>query len=151
MKRKILSIILLNVTVFFALISIHEITHLGAGYLMGCEQGKAVLLNSMLEGPYTEMICANGMNQTLFYLSGLLMTSCFGLLFLSMKTPGRNMFMVVFGLSFIFSALDMGLASLGIAAYPMMLFGFSSITAGEYYMASSYMKSNVQFDIFGLE
>ncbi|MFH0929005.1 MAG: hypothetical protein V1818_01460 [Candidatus Aenigmatarchaeota archaeon] len=151
MKRKIINIILLNVLVFFALVSIHEIAHLGAGYLMGCEHGKAVLLDSVFNGPYTEMICTSSLNQTLMHISGLIMTSCFGLLFLSLKSPGKSMFLVVFGLSVIFSALDIGMATIESALYPVMLFGFSSVTAGEYFIASSYIKNDVPFDWFGLE
>jgi hypothetical protein len=151
MKKKIINIVLLNVIVFFALISIHEIAHLTVGQMMGCERGKAVLLDSFSNGPYTELVCTGGANQAIIYLSGLLLTSCFGLLFLSLNSPGKNMFLVVLGLSLIFSSLDMGIITIEAVVYPTMILGFMSVAAGEYFIASSYIKDEVPFDLFGMQ
>ena len=79
MKRKILGIILLNVIVFFALISIHEIVHVVVGTCLGCNFGKAVLLDAKMAGPYAEMVCSSGTNQLILYASSLFVTACFGL------------------------------------------------------------------------
>jgi hypothetical protein len=151
MKKKILSIVLLNVMVFFALISIHEIAHLTVGQMMGCERGKAILLDSALNGPYTELVCASSTNQAILYVSGLLLTSCFGLLFLSLNSPGKNMFLVVLGLSMIFSSLDIGIITIEAVVYPTMVLGFMSVAAGEYFIASSYIKDDAPFDWFGMQ
>ena len=148
MKKKILSIILLNVMVFFALISIHEIAHVAVGMCLGCSMGKAVLIDAKLSGPYAEMVCSNTVNQLILYSSSLILTVCFGLLFLSLGSPGKNLFFVFLGLSIIFSSLDMGLATVEAVTYPMLVSGFLFVTLGEYYMASSSINENLIFDLF---
>jgi hypothetical protein len=150
MKRKILSVILLNVIVFFALISIHEIVHVVVGMCLGCDLGKAVLLDAKMAGPYAEMVCGN-VNQLVLYGSSLLVTACFGLLFLSLKSSGKNLFFVVLGLSLIFSSLDIGLATMQTVIYPLIASGFVFVVLGEYYIASSCINKNLFLDIFELE
>lgn len=146
-----MSIILLNVIVFFALISIHEIVHVTVGMCLGCEFGKAVLFDAKTAGPYAEMVCSSGNNQIILYASSLIVTACFGLLFLSLKSHGKNLFFLVLGLSLIFSSLDIGLATLDAVVYPMILFGFSFVTLGEYYMACSSIKEDLILELFELQ
>src|SRR3990172_12627676 len=110
MKKKLLGIILLNVMLFFALLSIHEVVHVAVGVGLGCDFGRAVLMDSSFAGPYAEMACGN-INQLLLYGSSLIATISFGMLFLSFNS-GKNLFYVVLGISMIFSSLDIGLATL---------------------------------------
>jgi len=63
MKKILLSIILVNIMLFFALIAIHEISHVIVGYCLGCEYEKAVLFDSNFNGPHTELICNNRINE----------------------------------------------------------------------------------------
>lgn len=151
MKKKVLNVILLNVTVFFALISIHEISHLVIGSSLGCEYGKAVLMDTVFNGPYAELVCTNGINQSILYLSSLFLTSCFGLLFLSLNSPGKNMFFVILGLSLVFSSFDIGMAmNMSSIIYPVIGSGFILMIIGEYFIASSYLKEDILLDFFGM-
>ena len=151
MKRKILNIILLNLTVFFALISIHEISHLIIGSCLGCEYGRAILFDTKFNGPYAELVCTNGINKIFLYLSSLLVTSCFGLMFLSLKSPGKNMFFVILGLSLVFSSFDIGIiTSIESIIYPIVGSGFILMILGEYFIASSYVKEEILLDLFGM-
>ena len=151
MKKKILNIILLNITVFFALISIHEISHVVIGSCLGCEYGKAILFDTKFNGPHTELICTNKINQVFLYLSSLLVTSCFGLMFLSLNSPGKNMFFVILGLSLIFSSFDISIATaIEPLVYPVIGSGFMLMIIGEYFIASSYIKEDVLLDLFGM-
>jgi len=150
-KRKILNIILLNLTVFFALISIHEISHLIIGSCLGCEYGRAILFDTKFNGPYAELVCTNGINKIFLYLSSLLVTSCFGLMFLSLKSPGKNMFFVILGLSLVFSSFDIGIiTSIESIIYPIVGSGFILMILGEYFIASSYVKEEILLDLFGM-
>jgi hypothetical protein len=160
MKKKVLNVILLNLTVFFALISMHEISHVVIGNCLGCEQGRAVIFDAnsgtgitgmLLSKPYTEILCSNGISQSLLYLGGLIVTSCFGMLFLFLKSPGRNMFFVILGLSLVFSSFDISMA-IGIESivYPVIGSGFILMVFGEYFIASAYVKEDVLMDLFGM-
>jgi len=150
MKKRIMSVILLNVIVFFALLSIHEIVHVVVGRCLGCEYGKAVLIDAKFAGPYAELVCSNT-NQLLLYSSSLLVTACFGLLFLSFKSSGRNLFFVILGLSIIFSSVDIGLVTVESVIYPLLGSGFMLVTLGEYNIASSCVNENLILDLFELE
>ena len=150
MKKRIMSVILLNVIVFFALLSIHEIVHVVVGSCLGCDYGKAVIIDANFAGPYAELVCSNT-NQFLLYVSSLLVTGCFGLLFLSFKSPGKNLFFVILGLSIIFSSVDIGLATMESIIYPLIVSGFMLVTLGEYYIASSCINENLILDLFELE
>lgn len=150
MKKKIINIILLNAIVFFALISIHEIVHIAVGSCLGCNYGKAVLLDTNLVGPYAELVCSNT-NQLIIYISSLIVTAGFGLLFLTLNSPGKNLFFIVLGLSIVFSSFDIGLAIMKSLIYPMMASGFLLVTIGEYYIASSCLNENLFLDMFELK
>ncbi len=63
LKRMLLNILLVNVILFFALIAIHEISHVILGICLGCESEKAVLFDSSFNGPHTELICSNNINE----------------------------------------------------------------------------------------
>lgn len=147
MKRKIISVILLNAMVFFALVTVHEIAHVGVGMLLGCEFGKAVLFDAKMAGPYAEMACTNA-SQLVLYGSSLLATASFGLLFLTLKSPGKNLFFVIFGFSLIFSSLDIGLATMETVVYPLIAAGFGFVVLGEYCIASSCINDNLFFEMF---
>jgi len=91
MKRKVLNVILLNLTVFFALISMHEISHVVIGNCMGCEQGRAIIFDAksstgitgmLLSEPYAEIVCSSEISQILLFVGSFLVTSFFGSLFL---------------------------------------------------------------------
>ena len=133
--------LLVNFLIFFSLISIHEIGHVIAGSFLGCQLGKAILIDGNFIGPYAEIACAGQINQFLLFTSSFLITSSFGVLFLFLKSPQRNMFFVVLGLSLIFSSLDFlivtGMTSV---MYTFLTIGFIFMGIGEYFIASFYIR-----------
>ena len=147
LKKTFLSIILVNIMLFFALIAIHEISHVIVGYCLGCEYEKAVLFDSSFNGPHTELICNNGINEFFVYIGGLIITSIFSLSFLLLDTIERNMSFLSLGVSIVLSSLDISLVLSSQAIfYPLITIGFFFITAGEYVLASSYIKEGFSFN-----
>ena len=147
--REILSIILINLLVFFALISIHEISHITTGMFFGCKNQRAVLIDSNLVGPYTELYCSG--NNILTYLSSFLITSSFSLLFLFLKSPTRKLFLTSLGLSIIFSSLDFSIATnIQYLFYPAISLGFIIMSIGEYFIAASFIKGEL-LDLLDIE
>jgi len=148
--REILSIALMNLILFFALLAVHEIGHSAAGMLLGCKYEKFVLIDSNLIGPYTEMYCSN-IDSTLIFISGLLITASFSAMLL-LGAPTRNLFLTSIGLSIIFSSMDMSIASnIQQLLYPMASMGFMVTAAGEYFMASNYAKNSFNLDLLDIE
>jgi hypothetical protein len=136
--REILSIILINSLVFFALISIHEISHVAAGLILGCKNQVAVLLDSNFVGPYTESYCSG--SNALIYVSSFLITMSFSLLFLFSKSSTRKLFLISAGLSVIFSSLDFSIVtSIQSMFYPIFFTGMAIIIVGEYFIAASFV------------
>jgi hypothetical protein len=149
--RGILHIIIVNLIIFFALISIHEMGHSIGGILSGCKYQRAVLLDSNLIGPYTEMYCSN-INYMLTFFSSLLITTSFSFLFLLLKSPTRNLFPVSLGLSIIFSSLDISIAAnMASLVYPIVSLGFIVTALGEYFVASSVINDRFPLDFLELE
>jgi hypothetical protein len=74
---------LINLLVFFSLVSIHEFSHVAGGMLFGCKIQKAILIDSNFIGPYTEFSCAS--NNVMIFISSFLITSSFSLLFLVLE------------------------------------------------------------------
>jgi len=148
--REILNIVLINLIVFFALISIHELSHTASGMLFGCRYERSILIDSNLIGPYTEMYCSN-IGYLLTLISSLIITSFFSFLFLLLKSPSRNLFPISLGLSIIFSSLDISIAT-GIQSlvYPVVTIGFLVTSIGEYFIASSYANNEI-IDLLDVE
>ena len=148
--REILNIILINLIVFFALISIHELSHTASGMLFGCRYERSILIDSKLIGPYTEMYCSN-IGYLLTLISSLIITSSFSFLFLLLNSSSRNLFPISLGLSIIFSSLDISIAT-GIQSlvYPIITIGFLVTSIGEYFIASSYVNNEI-IDLFDVE
>lgn len=149
--REILNIVLINLIVFFALISIHEISHTATGMVLGCKYEKSVLVDYNFVGPYTEMYCSD-MNYLLVFVGSLIITSAFSFLFLFLRSPTRNLFLISFGLSIIFSSLDIGITT-GIQSlvYPMVSVGFLVTSIGEYFIASSYIRNDFSLNLLEIE
>ena len=141
-RRTFFSMVLLNVMLFFALITIHEISHVVVGYCVGCEVQRAMLFDSSLGGPHTELLCSSGTNELLVYLGGLAITAAFSLGFLFSDFRERNLSFISLGISLILSSLDMSLLFSTSLFYPMLTSGFALVTAGEYMVGSVYFKEN---------
>jgi len=149
--REILNIILINLIVFFALISIHELSHTASGMLFGCRYEKSILIDSNLIGPYTEMYCSNA-SYLLTLISSLIITSAFSFLFLLLSSPSKNLFSISLGLSIIFSSLDISIATgMQSLVYPIVTIGFLITSIGEYFIASSFVKDNFSLDLLDVE
>jgi hypothetical protein len=148
--REILNIILINLIVFFALVSIHEMGHTAAGMLLGCAYQRSVLMDANLIGPYTEMYCSG--SSFAVFISGLLVTSAFSALFLFLRSPSKNLFLISMGLSLIFSSLDVGtLLNMQSAVLPLVSFGFVTTALGEYFIAASYARNSFSLDLLDIE
>jgi len=148
--KEILNIILINLTVFFALMSIHEIGHSFSGMFFGCKYQKSVLIDYKLVGPYTEMYCSK-INYFFVFLSGLIITSFFSFLFLLLNSPTKNLFYISQGLSLIFSSLDISIATnISSIIYPIVTLGFLITAVGEYFVATSYIKENFSLDLLDI-
>lgn len=147
LKRMLLNVLLVNIMLFFALIAIHEISHVVLGICLGCESEKAVLFDSSFNGPHTELICSNSINEFFVYIGSLIITSIFSLSFLFLDTAEKNMSFLSLGVSVILSSLDISfILNSGAIIYPLLTFGFFLITAGEYSIASSYFKEDLSFN-----
>ena len=145
--RGILNIILINLMIFFALVSIHEMSHAIMSYCLGCEYEKAVLFDSKFNGPHTEFFCSNKMSEILVYSISLIITTIFSLGFIFLDSPERNMFFISLGISITFSSSDIGIVfNTQTIFYPLLTAGFFLITAGEYFMAFSHIKEDFSFD-----
>lgn len=132
---------------FFALIAIHEISHVFVGYCLGCENEKAILFDSSFNGPHTELICNNKINEFFVYIGGLIITSIFSLSFMFLDTKEKNMSFLSLGVSVVLSSLDISLIlSSQAIIYPLLTFGFFLTTIGEYTLASSYIKEKFSFN-----
>ncbi|MEM5778318.1 MAG: hypothetical protein QXD43_02020 [Candidatus Aenigmatarchaeota archaeon] len=149
--KEILNIVLINLTVFFALISIHEIGHTVSGLLLNCRYQKSVLLDHNFVGPYTEMYCSN-INYFFVFLSSLALTTFFSFLFLFLNPPTKNLFFISQGFSLIFSSLDLSIATnISSLFYPLIALGFLITSAGEYFIATSYVKNNFSLDLLDID
>ncbi len=147
--KEILNIILINLLVFFALISIHELSHVATGIIFGCKNQISVFMDSNSIGPYTSFYCPT--NSILIYFSSFLITSCFSLLFLSLKSSARKLFLISLGLSVVFSSLDISIiTNISYMFYPVISIGFIITALGEYFIASSYV-NNELLDLFDIE
>jgi hypothetical protein len=144
-RKTFFSVVLLNIMLFFALISIHEISHVFVGYCLGCEVQKAVLFDNTFGGPHTELLCSNGLNELLVYLGGLGITAAFSLSFLFSEIREKNLSLISLGISVILSSLDMSMLFSSSVFYPLLTSGFLLITAGEYLVGSLYFKEDIYF------
>lgn len=140
--KEILNIVLINLLVFFALISIHELSHAAAGIILGCKNQIAILMDSNLVGPYTKSYCSS--NSILIYISSFLITSSFSALFLFLRSSSRKLFLISLGLSVIFSSLDFSIVTnMSYLFYPAISIGFIIAGIGEYSIASSYVDNEL--------
>jgi hypothetical protein len=146
LRGTFLSIVLLNTMLFFALIAIHEVSHVFVGYCLGCQSEKAIIFDSSFNGPHTELICGSKINELFVYLGGLAITAAFSLGFLFTETKDRNISFISLGISVILSSMDITLLlNMQSLLYPLITSGLVMITAGEYFMGSYYFKEDITF------
>jgi hypothetical protein len=135
-----MGILALNIILFIFLVSVHEMGHFVLGTWLGCESGKAVLLDSQIDNPYTEFSCENRESFILASLGGLIFTLIFSALFLFLEGPGRELFFTGVGLSQIFATTDILIATgLPVLQYIFGIFGLVFIILGEYFTVWSYV------------
>jgi hypothetical protein len=133
--------VLVNITVFFALIAIHEIAHVAIGYYLGCVSGRAVLFDTNAEWPYAELSCPVQTSHTLINISSLLVTGLFGVMFLLSNSTNRNLFYIIIGFSLVFGALDISIATgVQFLFYSTTSLGFVLLIVGEYLIALSCIR-----------
>ena len=147
--KKILNIVLINLMVFFALISMHEIGHVIFGFASGCNKMKAVLFDTYSQGPYAEIYCTTT-NKNLIYLGSLIIPLIFASLFLFTDKTYKNLFFLFLGFSLILASQDLQLfLNDQIFFYLPIVLGFSFLTLGEYFLALNSLSS--EFNKTGLK
>lgn len=137
MKRKFFSLILFNVTLFFALISIHELGHATFSFLTDCKEGKVIMFDLNGNAPYTLLSCSDLKSKWLISLGGFFSTLLFGCLFLFSGKSDKNVFWLILGFSIVFSSFDI-VSILNIPfLFPTLIgVGFTFVSVGEYLIAS---------------
>jgi hypothetical protein len=107
---------------------------------MGCQSGKAIIFDTSQQGPYTELICSNGMNHNLAYFGSFILTIIFGSIFLFLKgTPQRNLFFVVIGFSILYGSLDIvAITGIQMMEYLFIVLGMTFVVIGEILTSLSY-------------
>ncbi|MEM7825371.1 MAG: hypothetical protein QW412_00745 [Candidatus Aenigmatarchaeota archaeon] len=141
----LLKIILTNVVLLLALLSIHELGHLIVGILTGCSSARIVLFDTEREGPYTELFCNNPNHLT--YLGSVFSTLAFASFFLFLKEPeDKKLFFIMLGLSLMFASLDIAtLTSSQFYFYFSIISGFGFTIFGEYSLTLSYVEKEDLF------
>lgn len=138
----ILNIFLVNLTVTLALLGIHEISHVIIGMQIGCTNGRAVLLDTMRERPYTELFCPSKINNSFVFIGGFLVSIAFGSMFLLLRNSvEKKLFFIILGFSLLFSSLDI-LMITGIETlfYFSVIIGFLIVAFGECSLIFEYIK-----------
>ena len=139
--KSALRMILINLTLALALVSIHEMAHVMIGIHLGCKDGKAILFDSQEENPYAELLCLKRINLSLISISSLIAGFCFGLSFLLLGNREQKSFaFIIFGFSIIFSSLDITSITSQILFYPLLISGLGITTLGEILLANCYLE-----------
>ncbi len=141
MKKEILNIVLINLLVFCALIYIHEISHLSIAFCLGCKTGRSIAFDLSSFSSYTELYCHQGKN-LMVYLGGLLISMIFGLLFIFLDKPTKNISFLILGFSLTLSSLDLALAFNEEVFYFSLFGGLLLIAVGEYSIASHSLENS---------
>lgn len=142
--KNITGMIILNITILIAVLTIHELGHVVGGKIIGCNNAKAIIFDSEKEGPYTELLCEKTENQNIAYLSSLMFTGLFGLSFLAFdnKTQ-RSMIFVALGFGLLLAGLDIVvITGFEIMKYLFIVSGFAIILFGEVLLGISYANQN---------
>ncbi|MBU5690078.1 MAG: hypothetical protein QXM68_03240 [Candidatus Aenigmatarchaeota archaeon] len=129
--RSISSMILINILIILSTITLHELGHALSGKLLGCAQAKAVIYDTESANPYTELVCYDKVDK--MYLSGLALTTLFGISFLTFDDkPNRYLSIVIIGFGIFLSSLDVfDLTGYNFFKYFFMIFGLISFIIGQ--------------------
>ncbi len=107
-SQAIANMVLFNVGIVLSILALHEIGHVLLGVYVGCEAGRAIIFDTLQEGPYAELVCSNSTDYTIAYTGSLLLTTIFAVIFLFLRnSPYRNFFLVVIGFNILFASLDL--------------------------------------------
>lgn len=144
LMKNITGMIILNITILIAVLTIHELGHVIGGRIIGCNDAKAVIFDSEKEGPYTEMACEKTEKQNIAYLSSLVFTGLFGLSFLAFDSKTqRSMIFVALGFGILLAGLDIVvITQLEIMQYIFVMLGFVLMVFGEILLGISYANYN---------
>jgi len=137
-----MNLILLNVAIFLSTLSLHELGHVIVGMYTGCESGKVILYDSEQPGPYAELMCSDGVDEKFALAGSLLATTVFGSLFLFLRSPERNLFLIIIGFGIFFGALDIVMITgIEIMQYVFIAFGMLFIIVGEFLTGLAYAET----------
>jgi len=129
--KRLLQMIIINLTILISTLTIHELGHALAGKLLGCASAKAVIFDSNSPNPYTELSCYREEKTT--YAAGLLLTTIFGLSFLTFETkPQKILSLVIIGFGIFLASLDIvEFTGLNFIQYIFIFFGLLSLITGQ--------------------
>jgi len=146
-SQTILRVVLINFTILLAVLGVHEIGHVIFGMFMGCTNGKAIIFDTLSDGPYSEIVCLNKMNHDIVYLGGLIASVGFASLFLlTGNSPERNLFFVILGLSIISASFDIvEVFAMQPLFYISLISGIGFLSFGEFLITSAYMERESLF------
>ena len=103
-------VILLNVAIVLATLTIHEAGHYILGHVSGCNNIRIVLFDSDNGSTYTYMKCSENTNYGIIALGGFLLVIPFGMLFFFIKPlTERYLWFVIIGFNLIISYSDIGI------------------------------------------
>ncbi|MFH8092886.1 MAG: M50 family metallopeptidase [Candidatus Aenigmatarchaeota archaeon] len=141
--RSIWSMIIINITILIATVSIHELGHAFVGKLIGCVNAKAVIYDSSSSNPYTELLCDKNISTT--YLAGLIFTTLFGLSFMFFdKNSQKALTLIIIGFGILLAALDMvEITGINLMKYVFIFFGLLSLVIGQVIYGILTLKENV--------
>ncbi|MEM5801033.1 MAG: hypothetical protein QW350_03915 [Candidatus Aenigmatarchaeota archaeon] len=130
--RNIWSMIIMNIVILVATLTLHELGHALAGKALGCVTAKAIIYDSQTTNPYTELVC-NRSDQKATYVSGLILTTFFGISFLAFENKSqKTLSLVIIGFGIFLSALDIvEITGLSIMQYIFISLGLLSLVIGQ--------------------
>jgi len=131
--KSISSMIIMNIAILIATLTIHELGHALAGKFLGCANAKAVIYDSQSSNPYTELVCQEK-NQKAAYISGLMLTTLFGMSFLLFERKNEKIFsLIITSFGFFLAALDIvEVTGMSIMQYIFIFIGLSGLVIGQF-------------------
>ncbi|MEM5777329.1 MAG: hypothetical protein QXJ06_02670 [Candidatus Aenigmatarchaeota archaeon] len=138
--RSIWSMIIMNILILIATLTIHELGHALTGKILGCVTARAIIYDSENMNPYTELICLQT-QQKVAYSAGLILTTIFGLSFLTIEKPYKMFSIIIIGFGVFLAALDIvEITRLNVMQYIFILLGLSSLIIGQILYGISNIK-----------
>ena len=131
-------IVALNILIFIAAVSVHELGHVFIASYVGCT-GKAVIFDTQSPTPYSEIICPNSSLYASIETGSLFMVAFLGMPFLISRRY-RHIFHIIVGTGIMLSAIDLAnFFGIIFIEYATIVLGTAFIIFGEIRIIRSNM------------